>query len=147
MLSQRRLDAVEADNRRLMQDVYGLRQTNHMLNERVSAIVKRAAAAGDANKVLSARLINAERERDASRAMLEAERQHSKDMEGLAQQARSDVIIQEIRHNRDRAAVTTTASGDRYPFPPFPPLLPYFLFHNTILTIILLPLCPLLQYA
>jgi hypothetical protein len=49
--AQRRADAVEADNRRLMQDTHALRQTNAMLNERVQMVIKRASAATDANKV------------------------------------------------------------------------------------------------
>ena len=102
VLLQRRQDAVEADNRRLMQDVYGLRQTNQMLNERVSSIIKRASSAGDANKVLSARLMNAERERDATRALLETERQRTKDLETLTETARVDAITKEIQSSKSK---------------------------------------------
>ena len=41
-----------------------------MLNDRISQIVKRAATSEDANKSVSSRLINIERERDAIRALL-----------------------------------------------------------------------------
>jgi len=108
--SQRRLDAVEADNRRLMQDLYGLRQTNQMLNERVATIIKRAAAAGDANKILSSRLMNAERERDAIRALLLAEQQRANELEGVTQQVRTESILREIQSSR-RVAGVTTAPG------------------------------------
>ena len=63
--SRNRTEAVEADNRRLMQDTHALRQTNVMLKERVEMVVKRATHAADANKILSSRLASVERERDA----------------------------------------------------------------------------------
>ena len=72
---QRRTEAMEADNRRLMQDVHGLRATNAMLNDRVQAIIKRAGEAGEANKLLSSKLQQVERERDAVRAAVAVERQ------------------------------------------------------------------------
>jgi chromosome segregation ATPase len=107
---QHRLDTVEADNRRLMQDSYGLRQTNQMLNERVAAIIKRAAAAGDANKILSSRLMNAERERDAIRSLLQAEQQRANELEGVTQQVRTESILREIQASRRAAGVATTSS-------------------------------------
>jgi chromosome segregation ATPase len=108
--TQRRIDAVEADNRRLMQDLYGLRQTNQMLNERVATIIKRAAAAGDANKILSSRLMNAERERDAIRALYGAEQQRAKEMEGIVQQTRTESILREIQVSRRTAGVVSTST-------------------------------------
>merc|ERR1711871_1176362 len=84
------------------QDIYGLRQTNQMLNERASSIIKRASSAGDANKVLSARPMNAERERDATRALLETERQRTKDLETLTETARVDAITKEIQSSKSK---------------------------------------------
>lgn len=109
--SHRRLDTVEADNRRLMQDLYGLRQTNHMLNERVAAIIKRAAAAGDANKILSSRLMNAERERDAIRSLLHAEQQRANELEGMTQQVRTESILREIQASRRAAGVASSSQS------------------------------------
>jgi len=93
--SQRRIDSVDADNRRMMQDSHGLRQTNNYLNERVQMIIKRASAATDANKLLSARLGSLERENDAMRAVVSAERQRSTDMETVAATARGQTALRE----------------------------------------------------
>ena len=90
-----RVDAVEADNRRLMQDTHALRQTNMMLKERVE-MVKRATSAADANKILSSRLAAAERERDAVRALVMAERQKSEEYGTLIESARAQVAQKEL---------------------------------------------------
>jgi len=86
---QRRIDAVEADNRRLMQDSHQLRQTNLMLNERVQMIIKRASSATDANRLLSQRLAGIERERDAMRSIVNSERQRVTELEQLTEAART----------------------------------------------------------
>lgn len=61
--SQREKEVLEADGRRTMQEIHGLRSTNIMLTERVQMVIKRATATADANKVLSVRLAAVERER------------------------------------------------------------------------------------
>lgn len=94
--SRNRTDAVEADNRRLMQDTHALRQTNVMLKERVEMVIKRATNAADANKILSSRLAAAERERDAVRALVMAERQKSEEYGTLIESARAQVAQKEL---------------------------------------------------
>lgn len=94
--SRNRVDAVEADNRRLMQDTHALRQTNVMLKERVEMVIKRATNAADANKILSSRLAAAERERDAVRALVMAERQKSEEYGTLIESARAQVAQKEL---------------------------------------------------
>ena len=94
--SRNRTDAVEADNRRLMQDTHALRQTNVMLKERVEMVIKRATNAADANKILSSRLAAAERERDAVRALVMAERQKSEEYGTLIETARAQVAQKEL---------------------------------------------------
>jgi hypothetical protein len=42
----------------MIQEMHGMKQTNNMLNERIQLVIKRAADAGDANKVLSSRLLS-----------------------------------------------------------------------------------------
>ena len=98
--SQRRLEAVEADNRRMMQDSHSIRMSNAMLNERVQMVMKRASAAADANKVLSSRLAAVERERDASRALISTERQRAEDMVSVAEVARAQVAAREVQLQR-----------------------------------------------
>ena len=95
--AQRRIDAVDADNRRLMQDSHGLRQTNLMLNERVQMIIKRASAATEANRLLSSRLSSIEGERDAMRSVVSSERQKAADYEQIAQAARTEIALKESR--------------------------------------------------
>ena len=73
---------------------------NAMLNERVQMVMKRAAGAADANKVLSSRLAAVERERDASRAMISTERQRAEDMVSVAEVARSQVAAREAQMQR-----------------------------------------------
>ena len=53
------------------------------------------------------RLMNAERERDANRVMLETERQRTRDLETITEKNRVDAITKEIRSNRDRENVHT----------------------------------------
>jgi hypothetical protein len=48
---QRRCEGSEADGRRLSDEAHGLRQANAMLNDRISLVMKRAAAASDNSKV------------------------------------------------------------------------------------------------
>jgi len=105
------IEAVEADNRRLMQDTHALRQTNTMLNERVQMVIKRATTAADANKVLSTRLSSVERERDAVRALVNAERQRAEDYGTIAETARAQVATREIEIDRLRSGAQASGSG------------------------------------
>lgn len=108
------IESVEADNRRLMQDTHGLRQTNTMLNERVQMVIKRATTAADANKVLSTRLSSVERERDAVRALVNAERQRAEDYGTIAETARAQVATRELELDRLRSGSPPgTSSGKK----------------------------------
>jgi len=71
-----------------------------MLNERVQMVMKRAAGAADANKVLSSRLAAVERERDASLARSSAERQRAEDYGTLAEVARAQIATREAQIQR-----------------------------------------------
>ena len=102
--SRNRTEAVEADNRRLMQDTHALRQTNVMLKERVEMVVKRATHASDANKILSSRLSAVERERDAVRALVAAERRKSEEYGTLIEGARAQVAQKELQLARQVGA-------------------------------------------
>lgn len=83
-----------------MQDTQGLRQTNAMLNERISLIISRATAATDANKALQTRLTAVERERDAVRSLMGIERQRAAEMGQVAEAARSQAVAKEIQLQR-----------------------------------------------
>ena len=98
--TRNRVEAVEADNRRLMQDTHALRQTNTMLNERVQMVIKRATSAADANKVLSTRLSSVERERDAVRALVNAERQRAEDYGSIVETARAQIASRELEMDK-----------------------------------------------
>lgn len=78
--------------------------SNAMLNERVQMVMKRAAGAADANKVLSSRLAAVERERDASRARSSAERQRAEDYGTLAEVARAQIATREAQIQRCESA-------------------------------------------
>lgn len=91
--AQRRSDAVEADNRRLMQEAVGLRQSATVLQERLQMVMRRAATCGDGNKVLSTRLTAVERERDALRALVQTERERTMEIETLLQTARTQAAL------------------------------------------------------
>ena len=110
--TQQKVDAVEADNRRLMQDAHGLRQTNAMLNERVQMVIKRATAAADANKILSSRLLSTERERDAMRSLVSVERQKSTDLSSLVEAARVTAATKDIQLQKFKAASESTSTSD-----------------------------------
>lgn len=77
-----------------------MRQSNVVLNERVQMVMKRAAAAADANKVLSSRLASVERERNATRALVSTERQRAEDMISVAEVARAQVASREVQLQR-----------------------------------------------
>ncbi len=109
--TQQKVDAVEADNRRLMQDAHGLRQTNAMLNERVQMVIKRATAAADANKILSSRLLSTERERDAMRSLVSVERQKSTDLSSLVEAARVTAATKDIQLQKLRVAGDSTSTS------------------------------------
>ena len=83
-----------------MQESHSLRQSNGMLTERMQLVIKRAASATDANKVLSTRLSAVERERDAVRAMIGLERQKASDMSQIVEVARSQLIDKDLMLNR-----------------------------------------------
>jgi predicted nuclease with TOPRIM domain len=110
---QQRLDAVEADNRRLMQECHSLRQTNAMLNERVTMVMKRASASADANKILSSRLVSVERERDAMRTLVGVERQRATEMSQVAATARMAAASKDIAVQRMAMGVPSSlGTGD-----------------------------------
>ena len=109
---QRRIDALNADNQRLMQESLGLRKTNSHLNERVQMAFKRAASATDANKLLSARLGSLERENNAMRAVVSSERQRSTDLETVAQTARTQAALQERRLAAQEGAEGGAVTGE-----------------------------------
>lgn len=97
---QRRVDSLEGDNRRLMQEQHGWQQNNALLNERNAVIMKRASAANEANKVLTSRLSTVEKERDALRALIEVERQRALDMTKVAEAARIEAATKDIQLQR-----------------------------------------------
>ena len=98
--TQHKLEAAEAENRKMMQDTSGLKQNNVMLNERINMIIKRAGAATEANKLLTGRLGTVERERDAVRALVGIERQRAADMGHLAESARAESASKELHLQR-----------------------------------------------
>mmetsp|Transcript_2324 Transcript_2324/g.3663 ORF Transcript_2324/g.3663 Transcript_2324/m.3663 type:complete len:1405 (+) Transcript_2324:94-4308(+) len=102
--AQNTIESIEADNRRLMNDTHGLKQSNVMLNERVNMIIKRAGAATDANKLLTSRLGSVERERDAVRALVGLERQRASEMGHIAETARAQAATKELQIQRLRTA-------------------------------------------
>lgn len=71
-----------------------------MLNERLSIIMKRAAASGEANKVLTSRLSTIERERDAARSVIDLERQRNSDMTKVVEAARVEAATKDIQLQR-----------------------------------------------
>lgn len=97
---QRRIETMESDSRRAVQEYHGLQQNHAMLNERNAVIMKRASAAGEANKVLTSRLTTVERERDALRALIEVERQRALDMSKVAETARIEAATKDIQLQR-----------------------------------------------
>eukprot|EP01038_Epipyxis_sp_PR26KG_P014135 gene14135-18964_t len=112
---QQVMDDVRTDNRKLLQDCYSLRQTNEMLNERVNLMIKRAAAASDANKVLSSRLSAVERERDSIRALVAVERQRATEMVAIAEAARSQTATKDMQLQRLRSLYSSASPS---PSPP-----------------------------
>ena len=88
-MSEQKIDAIEADNRRMMQDLHQARQTKNMLDERIQVVMKRASAAADANKILSAQLHSIQVERDAMRALVGVERNRANDQTAVAAAARA----------------------------------------------------------
>ena len=99
---QRKVDAMESDNRKMISETHGMKQTNALLNERLAIIMKRAAASNEANKVLTSRLSSVERERDAIRAIVEVERQRAQDMMKIAEVARIDAATKDLHIQRLR---------------------------------------------
>ncbi len=97
---QRKVESIEADNRKMVQDSHALKQSNAMLNERLTIVMKRAAASAEANKVLTSRLGSVEKERDAMRAIVEIERQRAADMMKVAEVARIDAATKDIHLQR-----------------------------------------------
>lgn len=60
-----------------------------MLDERIQVVMKRASAAADANKILSAQLHSIQVERDAMRALVGVERNRANDQTAVAAAARA----------------------------------------------------------
>jgi regulator of replication initiation timing len=98
--SAQAVEGVEADNRRLMQELYSERSQNAMLTERVAALLKRAAAASDASKVMSARLAAVERERDAMRSVATMERQKASELGAVVEISRAQAATASAQLNR-----------------------------------------------
>jgi hypothetical protein len=71
-----------------------------MLNERLSIVMKRAAASQENSKLLTSRLTTIERERDSMKAVLELERQRAADMSKLAETARIEAATKDIHLQR-----------------------------------------------
>lgn len=90
---QRRCEASETECRRLEVEAAGLKETNHLLNERIAVVMRRAASAADNSKALAARLMAAENERDALRSTIHSERQRALDLEHVALAARSQAAL------------------------------------------------------
>ncbi len=98
--AQHKIEHIESENRKVMQDSSGLKQNNVMLNERINMIIKRAGAATEANKLLTGRLGAVERERDAVRALVGIERQRASDMSHIAESARVEAATKELHIQR-----------------------------------------------
>jgi len=96
---QQKIDAVESDNRRMMQDLHQARQTKNMLDERIQVVMKRASAAADANKILSAQLHSIQVERDAMRALVGVERNRANDQTAVAAAARASAATFQSNNN------------------------------------------------
>lgn len=80
--------------------MHSLKQSNILLNDRISAIVKRSTATNEANRVLTTRLSSAERERDALKALVDVERQRATDMLKVAEAARIEAATRDIQLQR-----------------------------------------------
>eukprot|EP01035_Chromulina_nebulosa_P019558 gene19558-25458_t len=87
----RTIEAIEADNRRFLNDTHSLRQTNVMLNDRQQHLLNRVNELIDSSKVLSTRVTSLERERDALSKLLTTERQRSADMTKLVESVRAQM--------------------------------------------------------
>jgi hypothetical protein len=74
-----RLQQAETDRRQIVQDTVSLRQTNAMLNERITLILTRATSAIESNKMLTAQLGKTERECNAVRSLLQLEKQRTEE--------------------------------------------------------------------
>lgn len=98
--SAQSIEAVEADNRRMIQENYTLTQANKMLHERITMLLKRATSASDANKVLSTRLASVERERDTMRALAGIEKQKASDLASVVELARAQTATATAQANR-----------------------------------------------
>ena len=107
--SARAVEGAEAECRQLRLDNMSLQHVCQQAQDRLQSSLKRAAAATDANKLLSSRVLAAERERDAMRTQLSAERDRSNGM--------SDILSHSsISRNRQTTVAAITAddiSDDR----------------------------------
>ena len=83
MSTSRKVEDREGALSRLARDKDGLQQTVLTLQQRSHTLVSRASSAGDASKVLQARVSALEREREALRGLLDGERQRAGDMAQL----------------------------------------------------------------
>lgn len=93
---QKKCDGVEQENRRLLQEAHNWRQTNAMLNERLTILMKRATAATESNKVLTSRLGSIERERDGLRSLIDLEREKCRDLMKIAEMAKMEAVSKEM---------------------------------------------------
>jgi hypothetical protein len=115
---QKKYEMIETDNRRMIQvrqreeeekslfdnqllifvkqDIHNFKQSNAMLNERLSILMKRATAASDANQVLTSRLSSVEKERDGYRSLVEMERQKTMEMTKIAEIAKIETANKEL---------------------------------------------------
>jgi chromosome segregation ATPase len=82
--------------------MYGMKQTNAMLNERMQLLLKRINELTESNKVMSARITSLEKERDALSRLLSIERQKVVDMNRLVENTRSQLAAKEHELKRLR---------------------------------------------
>ena len=94
------MDALDSDNRRLQRDSQSLQQTNAMLNERINQTIQRATATSEANSILTSRLNEVEREKDAVRFLIGIERQRAAEMGQVAEAARVQAATKEMQLQR-----------------------------------------------
>lgn len=97
---QKKTEALDAENRRLLQEIYSGKQSNAMLNERLAILLKRATAATDSNKVLTSRLGSLERERDTLRGLLDLERHKVQEVMKVAEATKMEAVQKEMELKR-----------------------------------------------
>ena len=101
-----------------------MRTTNSVLNERIQTIIQRATSASDGQQLLSSRLKAVERERDAVRTVVAAERQRAAEMERIAETARAQSAATEVQLQKLRQVPRTTVTASTRSGLPIPPVNP-----------------------